>query len=106
MQINYNNNGVFEKLYPVTLGGNVRLNYGKTLEEWKMEVDNDFNILEEKNSENTSLWSGNSTLSSTDIITPTKKITDCKNGWLLMFKYAGAYNNLNYEYIPKHHKVS
>ena len=105
MQINYNNNGNFEKLYPITLSENVKLNNGKNIEEWKMEVDDDFNILEEKNSENTSLWSGFSTLSSTDIITPTKKITDCKNGWLLMFKYAGAYNNLNYEYIPKHHIV-
>ena len=113
MQINYNNNGNFEKLYPITLSGNVKLNNGKNIEEWKMEVDDDFNNIEHRTSEleqqfessliNNSLWSGNSLLDSTDVITPTKKLVDCKNGWLLMFKYAGAYNNLNYEYIPKHH---
>lgn len=106
MQINYNNNGNFEKLYPITLSGNVKLNNGKNIEEWKMEVDDDFNNIEQKFENsliNNSLWSGKSLLGSTDIITPTKKLKDCKNGWLLMFKYTGSYHNLNYEYIPKHH---
>ena len=113
MQINYNNEGKFEKLYPITLSENVKLNNGKNVEEWKMEVDDDFNNIEHRTSEleqqfenssiNDSLWSGNSLLDSTDVITPTKKLEDCKNGWLLMFKYVGAYNNLSYKYIPKHH---
>ena len=68
MQINYNNNGNFEKLYPITLSGNVKLNNGKNIEEWKMEVDDDFNNIEHRTSEleqqfenslNDSLWSGN-----------------------------------------------
>lgn len=113
MQINYTNDGIYNKIYPVTISENVKLNIGKNLEEWKQEVDDDFNNIEHRTSEleqqfessliNNSLWSGNSLLDSTDVITPTKKLVDCKNGWLLMFKYAGAYNNLNYEYIPKHH---
>lgn len=113
MQINYTNDGIYNKIYPVTISENVKLNIGKNLEEWKQEVDEDFNNIEddiqninnryEDDKKINILWQGNSVAGSGFNITPSKKLSDCKNGWLLAFKLAGNSNNYNYQHIPKEH---
>lgn len=95
-----------DNLYPKTLSGNVRMNVGMSLEEWKMEVDDTINNIEDtinKTSLNNSIWSGNNLLGSTDTVEPSKKLTDCKNGWVLVFSYIYGTNSYNYQYLPKEH---
>lgn len=113
MQINYNNEGKFEKLYPITLSENVKLNNGKNVEEWKMEVDDNLNNIEDEiknintryNDDRKSniLWKGNLLMNTGETVTPSKKLTDCKNGWILGFKFFGDDHSFNYHYIPKEH---
>ena len=109
MEINYKDNGDFKKIYPTTLSENVIMNSGKNVEKWKKEVDDDLNKIEDNinllKAEPTTgkIWEGNTTLSAGERVTPSKPILDCKNGWLLIFKYVGAHSNFNYEYIPKIH---
>lgn len=112
MQINYKLNGQFEHLYPVTLGDNVRLNNGTTLEEWKKEVEDSTNVVEDniktlqekvglQPSNYKELWRGDDLIGASSNIKPSKKISDCNNGWLLVFRNASALNNFSYHYIPK-----
>lgn len=100
MQMNYKKDGKFEKLFPKTLSGNVMFNNGQTVEDWKMEIDNYINKTEDKFEE---LWSGNDLVTPSSNITPSKKLSDCNNGWLLVFKNSASVNNFSYHYIPKIH---
>ncbi|QYG29974.1 hypothetical protein K0O13_07645 [Mammaliicoccus sciuri] len=100
MQMNYKKDGKFEKLFPKTLSGNVMFNNGQTIEEWKMEIDNYINKTEDKFEE---LWSGNDLVTANSSIIPSKKLTECNNGWLLVFKNSSSVNNFSYHYIPKIH---
>lgn len=105
MQMRYENNGKFEKMFPKTVANNVSLNNGLNVEQWKKEVD-DF-INEEKDGSNNQssfeiLWRGEE-LISTNTIKPSKKLTECPNGWLLVFRNASGMNNFSYHYIPKWH---
>ena len=100
MQINYKKNGEFEKLYPKTLAGNVLFNNGQTVEEYKQEIDDTINKKEDTFQE---LWSGENTMGDGVSIKPSKKLSECQNGWLLVFKNDLNNNNFNYAYIPKVH---
>lgn len=113
MQINYNNKGKFEKLYPITLSENVKLNNGKNVEEWKMEVDDNLNNIEDdiknintrydNDKKSNILWQGNLLMGNGESVTPSKKLKDCKNGWILAFKFVGDSHSFNYHYMPKEH---
>lgn len=101
MQMNYKKSGQFEKLYPITLGDNVKLNSGKTLEEWKQEVDDLLNAVEDRYTE---IWSGNNILGVTySGITLPSTLSSAKNGWILEFAPVGSASNKNYCYIPRIH---
>lgn len=100
MQINYKKNGEFQKLYPKTLSGNVTFNNGQTIEEWKQEIDDIVNKKEDKFEE---LWSGRDNLTGDSIIRPSKRLSECNNGWLLVFTNSKSLNNFNYYYVPKIH---
>lgn len=101
MQMNYKIAGQFEHLYPITLGDNVKLNSGKTLEEWKQEVDDLLNAVEDGYTE---IWSGNDILGVTGSgITLPSTLSSAKNGWILVFEPAGSASNTNYCYVPKVH---
>lgn len=99
MQINYKLNGQFEHLYPVTLGDNVRLNNGTTLEQWKKQIEDLFNQVED--SDYNTIWSGKNIMDGTDTITVAKKLSECNNGWILVFKPSNSSQNYNYCYVPK-----
>lgn len=101
MQMNYKTAGQFEHLYPVTLGDNVKLNSGKTLEEWKQEVNDLLNAVEDGYTE---IWSGSDILGVTGSgITLPSTLSSAKNGWILVFEPVGSTSNKNYCYIPKVH---
>ena len=106
MQMNYKKSGQFEKLYPITLGDNVKLNNGQTLEQWKKQVDDLLNNVEDTGYN--VLWEGSEVMAkNTDgtskEITISKKLSECNNGWILVFKDVGANSNYSYHYIPKYH---
>lgn len=115
MQIKHKRDGVFEKLFPITLGDNVMMNNGKSIETWKRDLDELLNNIEDNitaindgisNGHNAqSLWNGNTLLDGSTTLTPSKPLDLCRNGWLLIFRYTGSNNNFNYIYIPKHHLV-
>ena len=99
MQMNYKKSGQFEKLYPITLGDNVKLNSGKTLEEWKQEVNDLLNAVEDGYTE---IWSGSEVLGVTDSgITLPSTLSSAKNGWILVFEPVGSASNKNYCYVPR-----
>ena len=101
MQMNYKIAGQFEHLYPVTLGDNVKLNSGVTLEQWKQQIDDLFNALEDDDFN--VMWNGNDILSATTELTMPKKLSECKNGWILVFGDTTQGSNWNYCYIPRTH---
>ena len=106
MQMNYKKSGQFKKLYPITLGDNVKLNNGQTLEQWKKQVDDLLNNVEDTGYN--VLWEGSEVMGkNTDgtqkKITISKKLSECNNGWILVFKDAGANSNYSYHYVPKYH---
>lgn len=101
MQMNYKKSGQFEKLYPITLGDNVKLNSGKTLEEWKQEVDGLLNAVEDGYTE---IWSGNEILGVDGSgVTMPSTLSSAKNGWILVFETVSLTSNKNYCYVPKVH---
>lgn len=99
MQMNYKKAGQFEHLYPITLGDNVKLNNGTTLEQWKKQIDDLFNDVED--SDFNEVWSGTNVMGGSDTITITKPLSDCKTGWILTFKPSNSSQNYNYCYVPK-----
>ena len=101
MQMNYKISGQFEHLYPVTLGDNVKLNSGVTLEQWKQQIDDLFNALEDDDFN--VMWNGNDIMPETTELTMPKKLSECKNGWILVFGDTKQGSNWNYCYIPRTH---
>lgn len=102
MQMNYKIAGQFEHLYPVTLGDNVKLNSGKTLEEWKVEIDDLLNAVEDSGYKE--IWSGNHILGVTGSgITMPQSLGSARTGWVLLFEMGSSNSNKNYCYIPKIH---
>src|SRR5699024_5458554 len=105
MQIKYRNNGNFEHLYPKTLSGNVEMNSGKTLEEWKGEVDDDLNEIEKDIKDITPssdlLWEGRNVLDGGKSVKPSKKLNECATGWTLIWTKTGGKQQFQYTNIPK-----
>lgn len=106
MQMKYKVAGEFQKLFPVTLGDNVKLNNGQSLELWKQQVDDYLNNVEDEGYG--VLWEGSEIMGkeadgSSKKITISKKLSECKNGWILVFKDAAANSNYSYHYVPKYH---
>lgn len=101
MQMNYKVAGQFEHLYPVTLGDNVKLNGGLTLEAWKLQIDDLLNAVE--NGGYTELWSGADALKSGVTITTSEALSNSPNGWICVFKPSNSSQNYNYCYLPKTH---
>lgn len=101
MQMNYKVAGQFEHLYPVTLGDNVNLNSGQSLEQWKSYIEDLLNTIDNGQVE---IWTGVNALATTGAgITVSKSLTSCKNGFILVFKPSNSSQNLNYCYVPKVH---
>lgn len=96
----YKNKGQFDYMYPKTLGDNINLNNGQTLEQWKKQIDDLYNKIEDEDFNE--IWSGSSTMGSGTEITTLKPLPDCNNGWILVFKEpTGTSGNVNYCYVPK-----
>ncbi|WP_313631352.1 BppU family phage baseplate upper protein [Enterococcus devriesei] len=59
------------------------------------------------NSTGASLWTGISTLNENHTVTPTKKMSECQNGWLLVFAPYNGSTAQNYDvttvFVPKGH---
>lgn len=112
MQMKYKTKGNFENMYPKTIANNVEFNNKTSLEEWKKEVEDSTNVVEDniktlqekvglQSSNYKELWRGDDLIGASSNINPSKKISDCNNGWLLVFRNASALNNFSYHYIPK-----
>lgn len=103
MQMNYKIAGQFEHLYPKTLGANVMLNNGTTLEQWKQQIDDMFNAVEDDDFN--VMWSGNNIMDAATELTMPKALSSCKNGWILVFGDTSGTgkSNWNYCYVPKNH---
>lgn len=100
MKMQYNKDGSYEPMFPVTLGDNVNLNNGQTLEQWKTQIDDLYNIKEDD--DYNTIWTGSMAMGGTDEVTTLKPLTECENGWILVFKEpSGASGNVNYCYVPK-----
>ncbi|AVP40288.1 tail fiber protein [Staphylococcus phage phiSA_BS1] len=100
MQMRYKNKGEFEYMYPETLGDNVQLNNGQSLEEWKKQIDDLYN--EKEDSDFNNIWSGSDILGGGSEITVLKPLKECNNGWILVFKeVSGVSGNVNYCYVPR-----
>lgn len=102
MQMNHKVNGQFQKLYPVTLGDNVKLNSGTTLEGWKAYIEDRLNTYDTGQVE---IWAGTPTiLGVTGVsLTLSRSINNSRNGWILVFKPSNSSANYNYCYVPKAH---
>ena len=100
--MNHKVNGQFQKLYPVTLGDNVKLNSGTTLEGWKAYIEDRLNTYDTGQVE---IWAGTPTiLGVTGVsITLSRSINNSRNGWILVFKPSNSSANYNYCYVPKAH---
>lgn len=112
MQMKYKTKGNFENMYPKTIANNVEFNNKISLEEWKKEVEDSANVVEDniktlqekveqKFDNYKELWKGDDLIGASSNIKPSKKISDCNNGWLLVFRNASGLNNYSYHYIPK-----
>lgn len=112
MQMKYKTKGNFENIYPKTIANNVEFNNKISLEEWKKEVEDSTNVVEDniktlqekveqKFDNYKELWRGDDLIGASSNIKPSKKISDCNNGWLLVFRNASGLNNYSYHYIPK-----
>lgn len=112
MQMKYKTKGNFENMYPKTIANNVEFNNKISLEEWKKEVEDTTNVVEDniktlqekveqKFDNYKELWRGDDLIGASPNIKPSKKISDCNNGWLLVFRNASGLNNYSYHYIPK-----
>lgn len=101
MQMKYKNKGSFDYMYPETLGDNVRFNNGQTLEEWKKQIDDLYNAKEDEDFN--TLWSGRDTMGTGVELAMPKKLSECKNGWLLVFGDHPTGSNFSYHYVPKIH---
>ena len=106
MQMRYKKSGEFQKLFPITLGDNVKLNNGQSLELWKQQVDDLLNKVEDDGYG--VIWEGSEVLGrlsdgTYQKITINKKLSECKNGWILVFKDVGVNSNYSYHYVPKYH---
>lgn len=100
MKMQYNKDGNYEPMFPVTLGDNVNLNNGQTLEQWKTQIDDLYNIKEDD--DYNTIWTGSMVMNETDEVITLKPLTECENGWILVFKEpSGASGNVNYCYVPK-----
>ena len=99
--MNYKKSGQFEKLYPVTLGDNVNLNSGQTLEQWKQEIDDLLNALEYDDFN--VMWNGSDIMPNTTELTMPKALSQCRNGWILVFADTVPGSNYNYCYVPRTH---
>ncbi|EIT85900.1 hypothetical protein A374_08694 [Fictibacillus macauensis ZFHKF-1] len=52
------------------------------------------------------LWDGTNTMTAAQTITPKKKITDCPNGWVLVWTDKDGWYDVTYTFIPKLHVLS
>lgn len=92
----------FDELYPETLAENVNFLNGLNLEQYKNEVEN-------RIPDDIPLWEGGEKMLEGVKVKPSKKLTDCPQGWRLMFQRyyeeAGEIANSSYQYyeIPKTH---
>src|SRR5699024_2320142 len=101
MQMRYKKAGEFEKLFPITLGDNVNLNNGQTIEEWKKEVDGLLNTIENSY---TDIWTGNDVMGVVNVgMTMPSTLASAKNGWILVWGPVSSDSNNNYCYVPKVH---
>src|SRR5690625_4233352 len=93
----------WQELYPETLAKNVKLLNGQNLEEFKEEV-------EDRLPDDVPLWEGNELMLEDKKIYPSKKLSDCNQGWVLRWQNANddgiTNSNFNYMYVPKVHLTS
>lgn len=102
MQMNRKVAGQFEKLYPITLGTNVKLNNGQTIEQWKAYIEDRLNQYENGSVE---IWAGTPTILGVTGagFTVSQSINNSRTGWTLVFKPSNSNGNYNYCFVPKVH---
>lgn len=113
MQINYEKNGKYEKLYPKTISTNVEMLDGRNLNQWKEDFEDEFNVMDSglkelQKESNDELWSGADILSASSTISPSKALNNTKNGYVLVFarRVNTVFDNYNYYHLPKTHLLA
>lgn len=94
MDMKHREGEVWVPMYPKTLADNVTLNNGETIQEKVEEI-------EEKFPEDVILWEGSSQLNGDDVIKPSKPLSECANGWILVWKMESGHQQFQYTVIPK-----
>ncbi|MDN6751162.1 MAG: hypothetical protein L0L95_13020, partial [Staphylococcus equorum] len=57
---------------------------------------------DKNNDDYNTIWTGSMVMNETDEVITLKPLTECENGWILVFKEpSGASGNVNYCYVPK-----
>lgn len=93
----------FDELYPETLAENVNFLNGLNLEQYKNEVEN-------RIPDDVPLWEGNERMAEGVKIKPSKKLSECRIGWILRWQSyyddQAQNNNFGYTHVPKIHLLS
>lgn len=94
MEMKHRTGEGWETLYPKTLADNVKLNSG-------LSVQDKFNEVDDKFPEEIILWEGMSQLGEDDEVTPSKLLSDCANGWILVWRKESSNQQYQYTIVPK-----
>lgn len=111
MQMNYEKDGKYEKLYPKTISSNVEMLDGRDLNKWKQDFEDEFNVISDNLNEiydksMSELWRGKDVGDASMLVKPAKPLNLCRTGWILVFVREASDNtldNISYHHIPKIH---
>lgn len=88
----------YGNLYPKTLADNVDLENGQTVQEFADDMNDRMPV-------DILLWEGSKVMNGEDVVTPSKKLSECFTGWGLAWRREGALQQKSFTFIPKAHIV-
>lgn len=91
MQMKRRDGNDWENLYPKTTADNVTMHDGKSVQEKVEDIDQKF-------PEDIVLWEGSVQLDGDETVNPSKPLSECATGWILVWANAGQFQ---YQVIPK-----
>ncbi len=94
MQMRSKDENDWKNLYPKTLADNVTLNNGNSVQTQIEEIEGRF-------PEDVVLWEGSALLNAEDSVKPNKPLSECANGWILVWRLSGSNQQYQYQVIPK-----
>lgn len=95
MQMKNRSEDGWQPMYPKTLADNVTLSSGETVQEKVEEIKGMF-------PERNPLWSGEIYPNESETAKPNKPLSECVNGWTLVWKRTGRNQQIQHTDIHKH----